>query len=40
LLKLSFGDEELRRLTAFLKVIENRGKTTIFPVTRMTRRVI
>ena len=40
LLKLLLGDEELSRLTRFLEAIENRGKTTIFPATRMTRRVI
>jgi hypothetical protein len=40
MLKLSFGDEELSRLTAFLKAIENRGKTIIFPATGMNWRVI
>jgi len=39
-LKLLLGDEELSRLTTFLKAIENRGKTTIFPATRMTRKII
>lgn len=40
MLKLSFCDEEQSRLTVHLKAIENRGKTTIFPATRMTRRFV